>query len=216
MDFISAAPDVNWQIAKKIGLIMSDEPEKKAKRIYKPKEPTSRWLRDAALRYLNRFPATTMKLRQHLLRKASAGAEMFEIPKEEILSRIDAEIGKLVEAGILNDKEFAASKARVMARDGKPVARISLKLKEMGFSDDLQDHALAELGEEGRDLDLKAAARYVRKRKFGPFKPADTRAEREEKELASLARTGFSFDVARRVLDAETTEEIEALIRGEA
>jgi regulatory protein len=40
----------------------------------------------------------------------------------------------------------------------------------------------------------------VRKRRLGPFRSAETRDEHRHKDLASLARQGFSFDIAKRAL----------------
>ncbi|WP_373087339.1 regulatory protein RecX [Sneathiella sp.] len=194
---------------------MTEETPPKPKKARIPKEPTSKWLRDQALRYLNRFPATTFKMRQHLMTRAAAGAELFDVDDAELGFRIEAEIARLVASGFINDREFAASKARVMARQGKSVTQIELRLQGLGFTEEDQENALEELGEDRRALDLAAAARYVKRRKFGPYKPARTREARDTREMASLARSGFSYDVARTVLDADKAEEIEDLIRGE-
>jgi len=191
---------------------MSEEPDIDAKKPRKPKEPTVKWLRDQALRYLNRFPATTTKMRQHLYKKAEPNLEFFELSENEVLGNIDQVIDTLVQAGFMNDTEFAASKARVMSRQGKSLKQIQLKLQELGFSEELVEKAISALGEDIADLDLKAAARFVKRRKFGPYKPKESRQERREKELASLARQGFSYGVATRVLEASTITIVEKII----
>lgn len=191
---------------------MSENQKNSSKNPRKPKEPTSRWLRDQALRYLNRFPATTMKMRSFLYEKSHAGMFAFEIPKLELKDRIEEEITKLVTAGFMNDQEFAKNKARVMARQGKSALQIRMKLTSMEFPEEMQEEAMEALGESDRALDRRAAALYVRKRKFGPYKDEKTRTARREKELASLARKGFSFDIANSIINAEDIEEIETLI----
>ncbi|MEX1035641.1 MAG: RecX family transcriptional regulator [Sneathiella sp.] len=195
---------------------MDDEQEPKPKKPRKPVEPTPKWLRDQALRYLNRFPATRRKMTRHLFDKAMRHAEHFELSEDILKERITGEIEKLEAAGFINDREFAASKARVMARQGRSTAQIGVKLQEMGFSEFDQANALAGLGSDMASLDRKAAARFVKRRKFGPYKPQAIREARRNRELASLARQGFSFDVATAVIDAEDTEEIEAIIYGDA
>lgn len=194
---------------------MTEEKRTKQKRSRKPIEPTSKWLRDQALRYLNRFPATSHKMGQHLFKKAAPQLEHFDISEEKLSADIEKVVADLIKAGFINDTEFAASKARLMARQGRSVAQIGLKLQEMAFSDADQSQALDELGEDKNTLDLRAAARFVKRRRFGPYKPEETRQERRDKELASLARQGFSFDVATRVIDAPEIEIIEAIIYGE-
>ena len=44
---------------------------------------------------------------------------------------------------------------------------------------------------------------------MGPFRPAEARKESREKDLAALARAGFSYDTALDVIDAESVEELE-------
>ncbi|WP_340151519.1 regulatory protein RecX [uncultured Sneathiella sp.] len=194
---------------------MTEEQKPKEKRRRKPVEPTPKWLRDQALRYLNRFPATRQKMTQHLYNKAAPQLEHFDIDEEKLSVDIEKTVADMVKAGFINDTEFAASKARLMARQGRSVAQIGLKLQEMAFSDADQSQALDGLGEDKNALDRLAAARFVKRRRFGPYKPEETREERRNKELASLARQGFSFDVATSVIDAEDIEDIEAMIYGE-
>lgn len=194
---------------------MTEEKEPKAKRPRKPVEPTPKWLRDQALRYLNRFPATSHKMAQHLFNKAAPQLEHFSITEEKLNEDITKVVGDMIKAGFINDKEFAASKARIMARQGRSVAQIGLKLQDMAFSDSDRAEALDALGDDRQALDRRAAARFVKRRRFGPYKAEETRGERRNKELASLARQGFSFDVATLVIDAESVDVIEAIIYGE-
>ena len=48
------------------------------------------------------------------------------------------------------------------------------------------------------------------RRRLGPFRAAPERQERRERDLAALARAGFGYDVARRVIGAETPGDVEA------
>ena len=61
---------------------------------------------------------------------------------------------------------------------------------------------------------MAAAFKLARKRRLGPFREpdSDARAERREKDLATLARAGFSFDVAQQVIDAPSVEELELVV----
>mgnify|MGYP001793604516 CR=1 FL=1 len=194
---------------------MTEEKKAKEKRPRKPVEPTPKWLRDQALRYLNRFPATSHKMARHLREKATPQLEHFDLSEEKLMEDVGKVVADMIKAGFINDSEFAASKARIMARQGRSVAQIGLKLQEMEFSEADQAQALDKLGEDKNALDRRAAARFVKRRRFGPYKPEETRGERRNKELASLARQGFSFDVATRVIDAENVEIIEAIIYGD-
>jgi|TARA_R110002072_G_scaffold42311_2_gene119702 regulatory protein len=193
---------------------MSDEKKSRPKRPPKFVEPTERWLRDQALRYLNRFPATRRKMTRHLMTKAGPHAAHFSMDKAMLSADIEKVVASLVKAGFINDSEFAASKARLLLRDGRSVAQIGNRLREMEFTETDRERAVAELGEDQRALDLKSAARYVKRRRFGPYRKGATQRNQRDKEMASLARQGFSYDVAARVVDADSIVEIEQLIFG--
>ena len=80
-----------------------------------------------------------------------------------------------------------------------------MKLGQKGISRGAIDKALNQnaADDEGEDVELKAALILARRRKLGCFrmKPAD--AEQHRKDLATLARAGFSLDIARRALRGE-------------
>ena len=51
---------------------------------------------------------------------------------------------------------------------------------------------------------------YARKRGLGPYREPATRREARDKDLASLGRRGFGYDLARRVIDADDPEALAA------
>ena len=64
--------------------------------------------------------------------------------------------------------------------------------------------------EQVADPDLAAAIRYAKRRRLGPFQRDEIRrVERRQKDLASLARQGFSYGIAKRVIYAESPIELE-------
>ncbi len=56
---------------------------------------------------------------------------------------------------------------------------------------------------------MAAALAHARRRRLGPCRPPAARKSMREKDLASLARAGFAYDVARRVVEAETAVVLE-------
>ena len=69
--------------------------------------------------------------------------------------------------------------------------------------------ALAVLRDQTADPDLAAAIAYARRRRIGPYRTRGDREERRERDLAALARQGFGYDIARRVIDAHDPEDLE-------
>ena len=84
---------------------------------------------------------------------------------------------------------------------GRSERYIRLKLSQAGISGDVQDSVLK--GDEASvpaEAELAAALRLVEKRKMGTFRPARDRKLFRKKDLAVLARAGFSFQTAVQAL----------------
>ena len=176
-----------------------------AKRCRTPKKVTLERLKRQALYYLERYNASQASLRTVLRRKVTRAARVHpDTDIEQAHSWIDDIIVECVRIGLLNDANFALTRARSLLRSGKSMRAIGVALRQKGISDAQAKAAFARLSEERNDddgtLDLDAARHYARKRRLGGFRtPSDP--ERYNKDLASLARRGFHFDLAKRVLD---------------
>jgi regulatory protein len=107
----------------------------------------------------------------------------------------------------LDDQAYALSKARSLFRQGNSRRRIALKLRQKGLAGDLVDLALQALGEslEGNeeDYDLLAARRYAQRRRLGPYRVGAAKPDQERRDLAALARQGFTLDIARKALETK-------------
>ena len=69
---------------------------------------------------------------------------------------------------------------------------------------ELSGELMASRARDEPGAELEAALTYARKRRLGPHRDAAKRAEYRQKDLASLARQGFSFDIARKVLGGDS------------
>ena len=45
---------------------------------------------------------------------------------------------------------------------------------------------------------------------LGPFRRAEERAERRDRDIAAMGRAGFDWDTARKVIDAADAADLEA------
>ena len=57
--------------------------------------------------------------------------------------------------------------------------------------------------------ELAAAVTLAKRRRLCPYFNGQVAADTREKHLAALARAGFSYDIARQVIDAESEEDLE-------
>jgi regulatory protein len=125
-------------------------------------------------------------------------------------------VGALVERyrarGLLDDRTYAEGRARSLLRQGRPRAAIARRLAAKGVGSEAINKALGSLSDESPDPDLAAAIAYARRRRLGPWRLKD-RAEHRERDLAALGRAGFSYELARKVVAAETPEELETMLQ---
>ena len=164
-------------------------------------------LREAALAHLARFAATEAGLRRVLgnrirrwAREAEqAGQDVDAIAAEAAAARAHAVAiaARLVQAGVVDDAVFAAARARRLRGSGRSERATLAHLAAKGVAGEV---ARAALQHEDMPDELTAAVILCRKRRFGGFAASVPDAALRQKWLASLARAGFSGEVARRAL----------------
>jgi regulatory protein len=181
-----------------------------------PKPITPSYLENAALHYLERFSSSSAHLKRVLMRKVIRAAAAGTGDAAEGERLVDTLIARYVAAGLVDDKAYAAQRAASLRRQGNSRFAIRGKLALKGVESTLIESALGELDEDEAQGEIAAACALVRRRRLGPFRPAATRKDAWQKDLAALARAGFSLDLARRVLRAADPDALEALARGEA
>jgi len=173
------------------------------------KIPTVRSLENIALFYLSRYAASEASLRRVLenrIRRAAYRNPEFagdEAKQDQLRSAIKAIIERHTKTGILNDVAYAEMKTNSLRRAGRSARAIKQRLGRSGIASRIVDDTLthARDNESGDDAEIKAALILARRRKLGPYRTGDADRERKQKELATLARAGFSIDVARKVLN---------------
>lgn len=166
---------------------------------------TAKYLQNAAVFYLERYASSAEGLRRVLRRRVSK-ARMLEAPvMENVDEAIEAVVQKFVTAGLLDDKAFAQTKARSLHRRGMSGRLTRQRLQVAGVGADDVEEAMAalddELGTDPAKRELQAALAFARRRRLGPFRVKD-REENKARDLASMARAGFAYALARKVIEA--------------
>jgi regulatory protein len=164
-------------------------------------------LHEAALAHLARYATTQAGLLRVLNRRIDrwvrAQAEEVEADTVAAARAAARAIGaKLAEQGLINDAEFAASRARSLTRAGRSRQAIAAHLAARG----VDRAAAAGAMPEHEDAEFAAALACARRRRIGPFRRAEVDAEGHNRELAMLARAGFPRDVALRALACPADE----------
>ena len=174
----------------------------------KPRKVTAKSLDRSALFYLERFATSAENLRRVLMRRVARSAHYHGTDREEGATLIDELVVRYLAAGLLDDRVYAEGRVRTMRRRGSSARLIHLKLRQKGVADEVIAEVLASLDGDRAEPEVAAAAALARRRRLGPFRPPGEREEKHEKDLAALARVGFSYDVARRVIEAPSPEDL--------
>lgn len=184
--------------------------EDKVRKRRPPQRVTEANLEAAAGRYMQRFWGPSAALRRVLNRRVTAAATWYGEDPAEGQAMVEALVTRWVEAGVLDDGLVASERARLMHERGLPLRAISQRLRHKGLAEPHVEAALDSIRQSAQDpgegvevdADVVAGLAYARRRRLGPHRPAETRAARRQKDLAAMARAGFSYDIARRVIDA--------------
>jgi regulatory protein len=180
----------------------------------RPARPiTAKYLQDAAAIYLERYPSTAEGLRRVLGRRVRR-AEMADAPiMENVQQAIAGIVAKFVDAGVIDDKAFAQTKARALHRRGTSGRLTRQKLRHAGIDGDTLDKAMAGLDQElhtdPHRREWLAAVALARRRRLGPYRQKD-RKDHRNRDLAAMARGGFDYDLAKKVIDAKDADALDA------
>ena len=180
---------------------VSEDDEKKIKTKI-PKKITKQRLKNIALYYLERFESSVDNLRQVLMRRVNDYAYHYpDFDKSEAINWIEEILSDCERYGYISDKRFAELKIKDYLAAGKSARYIKVKLLQKGIEETLIDNLLQEQEYNPEELALNLA----KKKRIGPFRQnEEERREYRQKDLATLVRAGFDYDVAQRVLKIES------------
>ncbi len=174
-----------------------------------PREATAKYLRNAALHYLDRHATSSAHLRRLLLAKVARSARAHGTDPQAGAAAVEALIAEFLGAGVLDDARYAEDRALILFRRGASARATRGALLAKGVASELIEPALERLGAEAAEPELAAALAYARRRRLGPYRSPQARAAMREKDLAVLGRRGFGYGLARRVIETRDVSELE-------
>ncbi len=127
---------------------------------------------------------------------------------------VDALIERYLRSGLLNDADYAAARAATLHRRGASSRGIRMRLAEKGVDGNQIDQVLEGLEDETGGADIRGAFNFARRRRLGPWRRKD-RDSHHDRDMAALGRQGYSFEIVRRIIDAESVATLEAEIEAD-
>ncbi len=162
-------------------------------------------LRDLAYSYLEKYSPSKQQLKVYLLKKYLTKIKGTK-SKKEVTLIIDEIISKLEKSRILNDEMYSDSKARMFLRRGYSLNKINQSLRNKGIDSKFIKQSIDKIKEDEIEPDFVSALKLCKRRRIGPLRPDDNRELFYKKDMGILARSGFSFDLSKRILDLERNE----------
>ena len=162
---------------------------------------TPQRLKNIALYYLKRFESSVANLRSVLQRRVNDYAyQNKEFDRGEAYQWIEDILADFQRYGYLNDSRYAEIKIKDYMSAGKSVRYIKGKMREKGIDEEI----FSALLEDQEYDEFEAALKLAKKKHIGPFrKDEEARFENRQKDMGTLVRAGFSYDVVQRVVGYE-------------
>jgi regulatory protein len=192
----------------------SDDAKRPPRKKSGPKPMTKRRLENIAKFHVERFATTASQLQRVLVRRSERAARAHGGERAEFTAWAEEIVTRMVRDGIVDDARYAADRTASLRRLDKSPGKIRNLLRAKGVDRKIIDEVLAETAVTitGEDAALEAAVAYARRRRLGPFgeqiEDADMKRKKATKDLSALARAGFTYDIAKRIVGAASIEDI--------
>lgn len=166
-----------------------------------PKPPTKSRLMNIALYYLERFESSEENLRMVLHRRIDKYAFLNKDYNPSLAYQwVEEVIDECLRHNFINDDRYTALKVESYLNAGKSKRYIEQKLKQKGIDEKL----IAPYFEDSSYSEFETALSFAKKKKIGRFRSdEETRLANRQKDLATLVRAGFDYDVAKQILEPE-------------
>ena len=128
---------------------------------------------------------------------------MPNIKKKDVNNLIDIVLSDLEENKFINDKFYSESKAKSMIKRGSSINKIRNYLISKGIDEEFVKQTVSQINLDNSDQDFFSAIKICKKKRIGPMRPGPNRELFYKKDMGVLARSGFSYDISKKLLIME-------------
>ena len=162
-------------------------------------------IKNFAYSYLKRYNPSKQQLKTHLYKKLIKKKQKIT-NKKEIFDLIDTVIEGLVDQKFLSDKYYSDAKSKAFLRKGYSLNKIRYSLIKKGIDEKYIKASISKIKENESDPDFFSAIKICKKRRIGACRDENNRTLFYKKDISILARSGFSYEVSKKVLDLPKAE----------
>ena len=162
-------------------------------------------IRDIACAYIEKYSPSKQQLRTYLFKKfLKKNQKTFN--KKELFNLIDAVISTLVEQKFLSDKYYSDVKTKAFLRRGYSLNKIRYNLIKKGINEKYIKASISKIKENESDPDFFSAIKICKRRRIGACREESNRPLFYRKDISILARSGFSYEISKKVLEIPKEE----------
>jgi len=158
-----------------------------------------------AYSYLEKYSPSKQQLRTYLFKKVVKTSQKIS-SKKEIFNLIDTIIDSLVNQKLLSDEYFSDAKSRAFLRKGYSLNKIRYNLIKKGIDEKYIKASISKIKENESDPDFFSAIKICKRRRIGPNREENNRSLFYKKDISILARSGFSYELSKKVLEIPKEE----------
>jgi len=147
-----------------------------------------------AIYYLSKFSSSKSNL-ERILNNKIRRLKIEKNDKYLLYDSVKDIITKLEENNFINDNNYALSKIRAFALQGKSKIFIKSYFTKKGIEKNIISKSLDEYELENPAWEINSAKIFIRKKRLIKT------AENKEKILSKMARAGYSYDMSIKTLD---------------
>ncbi len=162
-------------------------------------------IRKFAYSYLEKYSPSKQQLRIYLFKKfLKKNQKIYN--KKELFNLIDIVVSTLVDEKLLNDKYYSDTKSKALLRRGYSLNKIRYSLISKGIDEKYIKSSISKIKDNESDPDFFSAIKICKRRKIGPCREEGNRPLYYKKDISILARSGFSYEISKKVLEIPKVE----------
>ena len=162
-------------------------------------------IRNFAYAYLEKYSPSKQQLRTYLFKKfLKKNQKIYN--KKELFNLIDVVISTLEDQKLISDKYYSDVKTKDLLRRGYSLNKIRYSLITKGIDEKYIKSSISKIIENESDPDFFSAIKICKRRRIGPCREESNRPLFYKKDISILARSGFSYEISKKVLEIPKEE----------
>ena len=156
------------------------------------------FLKNYAIKYLSKYNSSKKNLKRILKNKIFRLKNLNDIEKKMLFREINLIANDLEKKKLINDENFTINKIQNYISIGKSKNFILSNLIKKGIEKKTIDEKMFIIENEDPDWEMKSAEKFLKKKKLGKF--SIKKNKNFDKDIAKMARAGFSYTIIKKLL----------------